>query len=80
MRIYARHTEDESRPVTERATAMLAEEQAKGVDNMDTYTDYGEQVEATKRNLLEFLINARRDGKTVAGYGGSAEMALAMEN
>lgn len=69
LRIYAKHTGDESKPITDRATAMLADEQARGVDDMETYTDYGEQVEATKRNLLEFLINARRDGKTVVGYG-----------
>jgi len=35
---------------------------------MATYTEYGERVEATKHNLLEFLINARRQGKTVVGY------------
>ena len=69
LRIFAKHAGDESKPVTERAAEMLAYEQARGVDEMSTYTDYGEQVEATKRNLLEFLINARRDAKTVVGYG-----------
>ena len=69
LRIFAKHAGDESKPVTERAVEMLADEQARGVDEMSTYTDYGEQVEATKRNLLEFLINARRLGKTVVGYG-----------
>ncbi len=67
LRIYARHTDD--RPVDDRATAMLASEQSRGVDEMTTYTDYGARVEETKRNLLEFLIGARREGKTVVGYG-----------
>ena len=36
---------------------------------MSTYTDFGERVEATKHNLLDFLITARREDKTVVGYG-----------
>ena len=66
LRIFARHADDE--PITERARQMLANEQTRGVDEMATYTEYGERVEATKHNLLEFLINARRQGKTVVGY------------
>jgi hypothetical protein len=69
VRIYAKHSGDDSKSIPERAIAMLAAEQERGVDAMDTYTDYGEKVEATERNLLEFLINARRVGKTVVGYG-----------
>ena len=36
---------------------------------MSTYANFAEQVKETKRKLLEFLIQARRDGKTVVGYG-----------
>ena len=31
------------------------------------------QVEETKRSLLEFLIQAKREGKTVVGYGAAAK-------
>jgi hypothetical protein len=34
-----------------------------------TYARFEEQVKEVKRKLLEFLIQARRKGKTVAGYG-----------
>jgi hypothetical protein len=33
------------------------------------YAGFGRQVEATKRRLLAFLIEARNQGKRVAGYG-----------
>jgi hypothetical protein len=33
------------------------------------YADFGQRVVRTKHRLLEFLIQARRDGKTIAGYG-----------
>ena len=33
------------------------------------YGAFAEQVEETKRSLLEFLIECRREGKPIAGYG-----------
>jgi len=36
---------------------------------MEYYSSFTEQVKETKRKILEFLIDAKRDGKTVAGYG-----------
>ncbi|WP_412068167.1 methyltransferase domain-containing protein [Rubrivirga sp. IMCC43871] len=69
LRIYARHDADASKPVTDRATALAAREQAWGVDDLATYAAFAEQVRETKRGLLDFLIAARREGKTVVGYG-----------
>ncbi len=69
LRLFARHDEDESKPVTGRAKALEEREIAAGLNEPETYTSFREQVEATKRNLLEFLINRRREGKSIAGYG-----------
>ena len=69
LRIYARHREDESRPVRPRVGALLAREKAAGLDRLGRYSAFTEKVEETKRRLLEFLITARRAGKTVVGYG-----------
>ena len=69
LRIYARHQEDETRPVTERARELMRRELAAGVDRLETYAHFAEQVKETKRKLLEFLIAAKRAGKRVVGYG-----------
>src|SRR5882672_7162875 len=69
LRIYARHVEDAARPVSERATRLRVREEAAGLDRLETYASFTEQVHETKRRLLEFLISARRKGKRVAGYG-----------
>ncbi|WP_420457004.1 methyltransferase domain-containing protein [Rubrivirga sp.] len=69
LRIYARHASDISKPVTDRAVELAAREQAWGVDDLATYARFAEQVRETKRGLLDFLIGARRAGKTVVGYG-----------
>ncbi|HEX8386989.1 MAG TPA: class I SAM-dependent methyltransferase, partial [Rubricoccaceae bacterium] len=67
LRIYGCHVG--ARPQGERATALLAEEGAWGVDRLETYAAFAERVRETKRGLLDFLIGAAREGKTVAGYG-----------
>ncbi len=69
LRIYARHTEHTDRPVTARANELKQREIEAGLEKMDAYASYSEKVKETKRKVLEFLIQAKREGKTVAGYG-----------
>ncbi|QHT67030.1 class I SAM-dependent methyltransferase [Rhodocytophaga rosea] len=69
LRIYARHTQDTSKPVSENVTNLLKREQEAGFTNMAYYSSFTEQVKETKRKILAFLIDAKRKGKTVAGYG-----------
>lgn len=69
LRIYGRHANDPTKPITERATELLAREKAAGFETLNCYLDFAEQVKETKRKLLEFLIGVKRRGKTVVGYG-----------
>ncbi len=69
LRIYARHAEDTSRPMTARAKELRQREIDSGLLSLETYAGFSEQVKETKRNLLEFLIAAKRAGKRIAGYG-----------
>jgi hypothetical protein len=43
------------------------------LEKAGTYSAFAEQVRATKRKLLKFLIDARESGKRVAGYGAPAK-------
>jgi SAM-dependent methyltransferase len=69
LRIYARHAGDSSKPVGERVAALLDHEEQEGLTHLKYYQDFAEKVKETKRKLLEFLIQARRAGKSIAGYG-----------
>ena len=69
LRIYARHGEDEGKPATPRVAELRRREQKLGFEKLETYTAFARQAEETKRKLLEFLIAARRAGKSAAGYG-----------
>jgi hypothetical protein len=71
LRLYLRHAAAEARPVTARALALRAREQTAGYADPSgaPYAGFEERVRETKRRLLEFLIGARRAGRSVAGYG-----------
>jgi hypothetical protein len=69
LRIYARHSSDASRPIQPRVTELTAREDLAGLTRLAAYQSFDEQVKTTKRKLLDFLIGAKRDGKSVAGYG-----------
>jgi len=69
LRIYARHTEDSSKSVNNRIAELRAREESMGYSRIEAYSRFAEQVKETKRKLLEFLIEAKRNGKKIAGYG-----------
>ncbi|HKM55078.1 MAG TPA: class I SAM-dependent methyltransferase [Isosphaeraceae bacterium] len=69
LRFYARHAEDASKPVGERVRELLAREASAGFKGLECYASFDEQVKETKRKLLAFLIKAKREGKSIAGYG-----------
>lgn len=69
IRIYARHADDSSKPVSDRANELRAREVAMKFDVLDTYRNFGEQVRATKRKILAFLIDLKNQGKKIVGYG-----------
>jgi hypothetical protein len=69
LRVYARHDTGTSHPVTERLTELRARELDAGVNRLDYYASFADRVQDTKRRLLDFLIDARRRGKSVVGYG-----------
>jgi SAM-dependent methyltransferase len=73
LRIFARHVEDGAKAVTERVTALAARERGRGMETIDFYRDFAERVRETKRKLLAFLIEQKRAGKSVVGYGAPAK-------
>ena len=68
LRVYAGHADRDLR-ITDRVRDLLQIEQSAGVGRLETYASFSEQVKATKRDILQFLIDAKRAGKSVVGYG-----------
>ena len=68
LRVYLAHVESGRSP-SPAVEALLARERSAGLDRMETYAGFSDQVRRTKRNLLSFLIAAKNDGKRIVGYG-----------
>jgi len=75
LRIYAKHREDATKMISRSVPGMLARENEAGISDMDYYADFTTRVMNTKWNILEFLITAKRKGKTVVGYGAPGKAA-----
>jgi SAM-dependent methyltransferase len=73
LRIFARHSEDSSKPVGQRVTELRTREESAGYNRLETYSRFAGQVTETKRKLLEFFIHAKRGGKKIAAYGAAAK-------
>ena len=73
LRIFARHAQDTSKPVGPRVTGLRDRETAAGFTDVEHYLSFSERVKETKRKILTFLIEAKRSGKSVAGYGAPAK-------
>jgi SAM-dependent methyltransferase len=69
LRIYAKHTGDTSKPISERMIELRNREEKAGLTRMETYSAFSEQVKETKRKLLASLIKVKNEGKTICGYG-----------
>jgi C-methyltransferase C-terminal domain/Putative zinc binding domain/Methyltransferase domain len=68
LRVFFQHAEG-IRSIEPAVKDLLEREEAAGLGGPDYYAKFSANVEAVKRRLLAFLIDAKRRGKTVVGYG-----------
>ena len=73
LRLFIAHADNAARPDTPRVAAMLERERAAGLSDIETYRRFAQEVVQTKCDLLDFLVTARREGKSVVGYGAPAK-------
>jgi hypothetical protein len=69
LRIFGRHQEDSSEPITQRVIAMRELEQRAGLTRIESYRSFAEMVKRTKQELLQQLIEIKKARKTIVAYG-----------
>jgi SAM-dependent methyltransferase len=69
LRIFARHEGAAGRRIEPRVAALRERERTLGYRSLAAYAGFAASAQRIKNALLELLIDARRRGKTVAGYG-----------
>lgn len=64
---------DAGRPEDRRVAEFLARERDAGLEADAIYSGFADRIRATKFHLLELLIDLKRRGKTIVGYGAPAK-------
>ena len=73
LRIFAKHKDDKTKEISPNVKELLQREEAAGMKSLDYYNNFQERVDTIKYAVWEFLINAKREGKKVIGYGAAAK-------
>jgi len=73
LRIFAKHKNDDTKPVSENVAALLLKENEKGLTGLAYYDNFQQKALTVKLDLTEFLIDQKKAGKKVAAYGAAAK-------
>ncbi len=73
LRIFAKHQSDKEKSITENVANLLKKEDEKGLADLKYYDNFQQKALKVKLDLLQFLIDKKRVGKKVAGYGAAAK-------
>lgn len=73
LRIFGGHAGTLPEAPTPRLAGLRSLELRLGYGQPDVYARFGRQMSDVKAGLLEFLLEARRQGRQVAGYGAPAK-------
>lgn len=72
LRIYACHEQAVHQP-TDALRRVKEQEQSFGLECIETYRGFQSKAEVIKLDLLQFLLEQKRLGKKVLGYGAAAK-------
>ena len=72
LRVYACHT-DAGHETLPTVGTLLNKEKQHGMDGMAFYQGFQHKIDDVRLQFLSFLINARKEGKSVAAYGAAAK-------
>jgi SAM-dependent methyltransferase len=75
LRVYACRAEDRTYDIEPSVGKLIAAEKKAGLASVEGYKSFALQVQETKWALVDFLLTAARQGRTVAGYGAPGKSA-----
>lgn len=73
LRVFAQRSDTGTRARSPRVDELLQREEEAGMCSTDHYRGFQKEAERIKIDFLAFLIEAKRQGKTVAAYGAAAK-------
>jgi SAM-dependent methyltransferase len=79
LRVYACRAESRAHETQPLVNELIALEVKAGLGGVEGYRSFAHQVRKTKFALLDFLLRAAREGKSVAGYGAPGKSATLLQ-
>jgi len=73
LRIYGKHSEDNTRPISRNVDLLLEKEIAKGMNSLSYYQNFQQKALQVKLGFNGFLTEQKLLNKKVAGYGAAAK-------
>jgi len=73
LRVFAQCSDTGQHPFSARVEKLLQREAQAGMTTADYYAGFQAKTDQVKDDFLTFLLDAKRQGKTVAGYGAAAK-------
>ena len=73
LRIFAQHKVGGRHPISGHVEDLRKREIDAGYADLARYLAFEERAVRTKEKLIEFLVNAKQEGKRVVGYGAPAK-------
>ena len=73
LRIFAKHKEDNTKLKSENVEKLIEKEAKFGLMDIETYQTYQAETEKVKNEFLMFLLEAKRNKKSVVAYGAAAK-------
>lgn len=73
LRVFAQRSDTGTRPRQPSVEAVMRAEELAGIREERFYAAFQARAEKVKDDFVEFLINAKREGKSVCAYGAAAK-------
>jgi SAM-dependent methyltransferase len=73
LRVYAQRADSGRRPRSASVDQLLQLESGAGMHRADYYAGFQGRIDKVKDGFVEFLLAAKREGKTVAAHGAAAK-------
>lgn len=73
LRVFAQRSDTGRHPCSEKVNELLQREAQAGMSTAGYYADFQAKTDKVKNDFLVFLLEARRQGKTVVAYGAAAK-------
>jgi 2-polyprenyl-3-methyl-5-hydroxy-6-metoxy-1,4-benzoquinol methylase len=73
LRIFVKHKDNDFQKERKSVKKILEKEKMFGLKKISTYTNFSQEINLIRKELLNFLYKAKKDKKTVVGYGAPAK-------